>query len=53
MVSAEYRGRDFYGVATTPDGTELFFRAETRVVPGEGLRLGAEPARVLIYGGAG
>ena len=47
--SAEYRGRDFYGVATTADGSELFFRAEERVAIGETLKLGADPSRVLVY----
>ncbi|MFI4982345.1 MAG: TOBE domain-containing protein, partial [Nevskiales bacterium] len=49
VQSAEYRGRDFYGVAATADGIELFFRSELRVQPGEALRLGADPARVLVY----
>ncbi len=49
--NAEYRGRDFYGMATTPDGIELFFRSEARVSPGDSLRLGADPARVLVYAG--
>ncbi|HEY2133771.1 MAG TPA: ABC transporter ATP-binding protein [Acetobacteraceae bacterium] len=47
--SAEYRGRDFYGVATMADGYELFFRAEERVATGETLKLGADPSRVLVY----
>jgi putative spermidine/putrescine transport system ATP-binding protein len=47
--AAEYRGRDFYGLAHTGDGTELFFRSETRVVAGESLRLGAPAAHVLVY----
>ncbi len=47
--TAEYRGRDFYGVAVTADGTELFFRAEHRVATGETLHLGADASRVLVY----
>jgi putative spermidine/putrescine transport system ATP-binding protein len=47
--SAEYRGRDFYGMAATADGSELFFRSETRVQAGEMLKLGADPTRVLAY----
>ncbi len=50
--TAEYRGRDFYGVAVTPEGLELFFRAEHRVANGETLHLGADPARVLVYAAA-
>jgi putative spermidine/putrescine transport system ATP-binding protein len=49
--SAEYRGRDFYGIATTTGGQELFFRSEFRVAVGETLDLGADPQRVLIYPG--
>jgi putative spermidine/putrescine transport system ATP-binding protein len=53
VATAEYRGRDFYGTALADDRTELFFRSEQRVAPGETLRLGAEPARVLIYANGG
>jgi putative spermidine/putrescine transport system ATP-binding protein len=49
VQTAEYRGRDFYGVAVTAEGTELYFRSEDRVVAGETLTLGADPARVLVY----
>ncbi len=49
VQSAEYRGRDFYGVATTAEGTELYFRSEDRVTTGETLSLGADPNRVLVY----
>jgi len=51
VISAEYRGRDFYGIAATPDGLELYFRAEQKVATGEELLLGADPARVLLYPG--
>jgi putative spermidine/putrescine transport system ATP-binding protein len=49
VVTAEYRGRDFYGLANTADGTELFFRSEQRVRAGDELLLGADPSRVLAY----
>jgi putative spermidine/putrescine transport system ATP-binding protein len=49
VESAEYRGRDFYGLARTLDGAELFFRSEARVSPGEAIRLGAPADRVLVY----
>ena len=49
VQTAEYRGRDFYGVAVTGEGTELYFRAEQRVVAGEALALGVHPSRVLVY----
>jgi putative spermidine/putrescine transport system ATP-binding protein len=52
VATAEYRGRDFYGTATTSNGTELFFRSEQKVTPGEALALGAEAPRVLIYASA-
>ena len=49
VQTAEYRGRDFYGVAVTPEGTELYFRSEQHVVAGEKLTLSADSARVLVY----
>ena len=49
VQTAEYRGRDFYGVASTGEGTELYFRSEQRVVAGESLALGAAPQRILVY----
>lgn len=49
VQTAEYRGRDFYGVATTAEGTELFFRSKQRVAAGEALTLSADAARVLVY----
>ncbi len=49
VVSAEYRGRDFYGIAHAADGTELHFRSKSRVVAGDAVRLGVEPGRVLVY----
>jgi putative spermidine/putrescine transport system ATP-binding protein len=49
VETAEYRGRDFYGTARTGDGTELYFRAEQRVTPGEEIRLAADPARILVF----
>jgi len=51
VQTAEYRGRDFYGLATTQEGIELYFRAEYRVKTGDALRLGADPASVLVYAG--
>lgn len=49
VISAEYRGRDFYGLARTDDGMELWFRSDVPVRPGENLRLGAPADRVLVY----
>jgi len=50
VTAAEFRGRDFYGSAVTADRTELFFRADRRVAPGEAVRLGVDAVRVLVYG---
>lgn len=52
VVTAEYRGRDFYGMARTPGGLDLYFRADQRVREGEVLRLAAPSGRVLIYADA-
>jgi putative spermidine/putrescine transport system ATP-binding protein len=49
VETAEYRGRDFYGTARTPENVELFFRSDRKVATGETVRLGADPARVLVY----
>lgn len=51
VISAEYRGRDFYGIARTQAGLDLYFRSEIAVHPGEALRLGAPAERVLVYAG--
>jgi putative spermidine/putrescine transport system ATP-binding protein len=53
VETAEYRGRSFFGTARTPDGLELFFRSEAPVRGGEGVRLGADPDQVLVYGRPG
>jgi putative spermidine/putrescine transport system ATP-binding protein len=49
VQQAEYRGRDFSGVAVTAVGTELYFQADRKVAIGETLCLGADPDRVLVY----
>jgi putative spermidine/putrescine transport system ATP-binding protein len=49
VEAAEYRGRSFFGTARTKEGLELFFRSERALRPGEAVRLGADPARVLVY----
>ena len=46
---AEYHGRDFYAVARSADGTDLYFRSDIRVSAGEVVRLNAVPERVLVY----
>ena len=42
-------GRDFYGIAKTASGVQLFFRSEIKVAPEERIQLGADPERVLVY----
>jgi putative spermidine/putrescine transport system ATP-binding protein len=49
VEAAEYRGRDFYGLARVADGTELFFRSDVRVGYGETVHLNAAADRVLVY----
>jgi putative spermidine/putrescine transport system ATP-binding protein len=49
VITTEYRGRDFYGLARTKDGLDLWFRSEIAVRPGEVLRLAAPADRVLVY----
>jgi len=51
VETSEYRGRSFFGTARTAEGLELFFRAERPVAANETIRLAADPARVLVYGG--
>jgi putative spermidine/putrescine transport system ATP-binding protein len=46
---AEYHGRDFYALARSPDGMELYFRSPLRVSRGESVRLHAPRERVLVY----
>jgi putative spermidine/putrescine transport system ATP-binding protein len=49
VEQAEYRGRDFYALARAADGTELYFRSDARIAPGEPVRLGVPPSRALVY----
>jgi len=49
VQDAEFRGRDFFGMAQTAEGTKIFFRSPVRVSAGETLQLGADPDRVLLY----
>ena len=51
VETAEYRGRSFFGTARTAEGLELFFRSDSAVRSGETLKLGADPAHVLVYSG--
>ncbi|MDB5558589.1 MAG: transporter ATP-binding protein [Enterovirga sp.] len=53
VTAIEYRGRAFFGNAVAADGTELFFRADRPLEKGADIRLTAEPARTLVFAGAG
>ena len=46
---SEYRGRAYFGAAQAIDGTELFFRSDRPVSPGERVTLGAKPDQVLVF----
>ncbi len=49
VEQAEYRGRDWYGLARGADATELHFRSDERITAGETICLNAPAERVLIY----
>jgi putative spermidine/putrescine transport system ATP-binding protein len=51
VVSTEFRGREFLGLARTQDGVDLSFRSGARLEPGRPITLGANPERVLVYPG--
>ena len=52
VVSIEYRGRAFFGLATAADGTELYFRSDRRVARDDTVRLAALPGRALVFAAA-
>src|SRR3569623_2957632 len=49
VESVEYRGREFVGVATSPNGTELVFHADTRLDTGATVMLAPDPTRALVF----
>jgi putative spermidine/putrescine transport system ATP-binding protein len=51
VVSAEFRGREFFGFGRTADETALAFRSESRVDSGNTVHLNADPSRVLVFRG--
>jgi len=53
VVSSEFRGREFVGFGTTADGSDIVFSSPRPVASGETVRLGADPARVIVFGEAG
>ncbi|HEV2344204.1 MAG TPA: ABC transporter ATP-binding protein [Actinocrinis sp.] len=48
----EYHGRGFHVDALTPAGDRIHLRTQSRVAPGDPLRLTAAPERVLVFPGA-
>jgi len=49
VTAIEYRGRAFFGAATSADGSELFFRSETRLALGTTVQLRVAPERALAF----
>ena len=53
VEAVEYRGREYVGMARTPGGLALHFRADKPVIVGDAVLLSADPARVLIFPASG
>jgi putative spermidine/putrescine transport system ATP-binding protein len=51
VEAIEFRGREYHGLARTPNGQELHFGSLKPVGLGETIRLGAAPEKVLVYPG--
>ncbi len=51
VTASEYRGRDFFGLARTADGTDIGFRAGEALAAGTPVHLGAAEERVLVFAG--
>ena len=49
VVSIEYRGRAFFGLARTAAGAELYFRADEPLSRGASAYLSPAPGRALIF----
>ena len=49
VSAVEYRGRAFFGTASGPDGSELFFRSDRPVARDEIVQLSAVPDRTLVF----
>jgi putative spermidine/putrescine transport system ATP-binding protein len=52
VTASEYRGRDYFGLARTPDGADLAFRAPGHIATGTAIHLGASEEHVLVFAGA-
>ncbi len=51
VAAIEFRGREFLGLARTATGQDLYFASSHPLAPGETVRLGADPERVLLFPG--
>ncbi|MFI5011403.1 MAG: ABC transporter ATP-binding protein [Hyphomicrobiales bacterium] len=49
VEAIEYRGREFHGLARTPDGAELHFSSTAPIAVGAPVTLAADPNQVLIF----
>jgi putative spermidine/putrescine transport system ATP-binding protein len=49
VEAIEYRGREYVGIARTPDGVEIVFHADHAIAPGSQVSLSIDPARALVF----
>ena len=49
VEAIEYRGREYVGIARTPDGVEIIFHADHAAAPGSTVSLSIDPARALVF----
>jgi putative spermidine/putrescine transport system ATP-binding protein len=52
VASTEYRGRAFFGMARSKDGSELYFRADDALPRGSSATLQPVTGRALVFRGA-
>ena len=52
VASMEYRGRAFFGMAKSNDGSELYFRADDALPRGASTSLQPVTGRALLFKGA-
>ncbi|MBO9127075.1 MULTISPECIES: ABC transporter ATP-binding protein [unclassified Rhizobium] len=52
VSSMEYRGRAFFGLARSADGSDLYFRADDALPRGTATRLKPIAGRALVFGGS-
>jgi putative spermidine/putrescine transport system ATP-binding protein len=49
VKTIEYRGRAFFGMASTQNGGDVFFRSDSRLASGQAITLGALPRQILVF----